>query len=154
MYALSLVITGPAGSAAAAERGRSIAPASVPPIACSSARRVRKFLVFICVLLRTEAYRCHEPAARKMYNLRPTSKPKDSAMTRLLALLLLLISNVVAFAAGTPELLVAIRNGDHAQVQKLLRGGADVNTADSDGTTALMHSVIESDAKMMKLLID
>src|SRR5262245_39757975 len=75
-------------------------------------------------------------------------------MTRFLVLFLFLVSNSVAFAAGSPELLVAIRNGDHAQVQKLLRAGADVNTADSDGTTALMHSVIESDMKMMKLLID
>src|SRR5438876_4881948 len=63
---------------------------------------------------------------------------------------------LLAFAilANPPELLVAIRNGDHPRVEKLLRAGADVNTADSDGTTALMHSVIESDTKMMKLLID
>jgi ankyrin repeat protein len=75
-------------------------------------------------------------------------------MTRLLVPLFLLVSNSVVFAAGSPDLLRAIRNGDHTQVQKLLRAGADVNTADSDGTTALMHSVIESDVKMMKLLID
>src|SRR5262245_25435096 len=75
-------------------------------------------------------------------------------MTRLAVLFLLLVPNSFAFAAGSAELLVAIRNGDHAQVQKLLRAGADVNTADSDGTTALMHSVIESDVKMMKLLVD
>jgi ankyrin repeat protein len=57
-------------------------------------------------------------------------------------------------AAGSTEILVAIRNGDYAQVSKLLRAGADPNTSDSDGTTALMHSVIESDLKMMKLLLD
>jgi ankyrin repeat protein len=68
-------------------------------------------------------------------------------MTRLLFLLFLM-------TPASTDLLVAIRNGDHAQVQKLLRAGADVNTADSDGTTALMHAVIESDVKMMKLLID
>src|SRR5262245_2053585 len=75
-------------------------------------------------------------------------------MTRFFALFLILVSNSVAFAAGSAELLLAIRNGEHAQVQKLLRAGADVNTADSDGTTALMHSVIESDARMMKLLLN
>ena len=75
-------------------------------------------------------------------------------MIRLLVLFLFLVCNRVTFAAGSPELLVAIRDGDHARVQKLLRAGADVNTADSDGTTALMHSVVESDLKMMKLLID
>src|SRR5215510_568085 len=75
-------------------------------------------------------------------------------MTRLFALFLILVSNSVAFAAGSAELLLAIRNGELAQVQKLLRAGADVNTADSDGTTALMHSVIESEVRMMKLLLD
>src|SRR5207253_3818841 len=63
-------------------------------------------------------------------------------------------SNAVVFAAGSPDLLVAIRNGDYAQVRKLIDARADVNTVDNDGTTALMHSVIESDVKMMKLLID
>lgn len=61
---------------------------------------------------------------------------------------------ILLLLAGSPDLLVAVRNGDHAQAQKLLRAGADVNTADGDGTTALMHSAIESDAKMMKLLLD
>src|SRR5262245_59625896 len=75
-------------------------------------------------------------------------------MTRSLVLMFLLMSQAVLFAAGSADLLLAVRNGDHLQVQKLLREGADVNMADSEGTTALMHSVIESDVKMMKLLID
>src|SRR5690242_8843094 len=66
---------------------------------------------------------------------------------------LLFLASSLLPAAGSPELLVAIRSGDHAEVQKLLRAGADANTADNDGTTALMHSVIESDVKMMKLLL-
>src|SRR5713101_1888624 len=70
-----------------------------------------------------------------------------------LLLIFLFAGDTVLFAAGSPDLLVAIRNGDHAQVQKLLGTGADVNTVDNDGTTALMHSVIESDVKMMNLLI-
>ena len=73
-------------------------------------------------------------------------------MSRLLVLLLMAHSALLA--AGSPELLVAIRNGDHSRAQKLLRAGAGVNTVDSDGTTALMHAVIESDVKMMKLLMD
>ena len=68
--------------------------------------------------------------------------------------LILFASTPTLFAAGSPDLLVAIRNGDHAQVRKLIGASADVNTVDKDGTTALMHSVIESDVKMMKLLID
>src|ERR1700730_11303402 len=69
-------------------------------------------------------------------------------------LTLLFIADSLLSAAGSPELLIAIRNGDYAQVNRLLRAGADVSTADRDGTTALMHSIIESDAKMAKLLID
>ena len=69
-------------------------------------------------------------------------------------LMTFVLFDVVAVAAGSPELLVAIRNSDHARVQKLLDSGADPNTADADGTTALMHSVVESDVKMMKLLVD
>src|SRR5665213_2932824 len=69
-------------------------------------------------------------------------------------LLILLLCGPVIRAADSRELLIAIRNGDHAQVNTLLRAGADVNAVDSDGTSALMHSVIESDAKMMKLLIN
>jgi ankyrin repeat protein len=75
-------------------------------------------------------------------------------MRRVLIVLLVFAVNAVLFAAGSPDLLIAIRNGDHSRVQTLLAAGADVNTVDNDGTTALMHSVIESDVKMMKLLID
>jgi ankyrin repeat protein len=69
-------------------------------------------------------------------------------------LTLVFIAGPALLAAGSSELLSAIRNSDYSQVNKLLRTGTDVNSADSDGTTALMHSVIESDLKMMKLLID
>jgi ankyrin repeat protein len=73
--------------------------------------------------------------------------------------MILFASNALLFAAGSfgaapSDLLVAVRNGDHSQVRKLIEAGADVNTVDDDGTTALMHSVIESDVRMMKLLIE
>src|SRR6266853_6580982 len=78
----------------------------------------------------------------------------EGGLTMSRSLVLLYVAGTLVFAAGSPDLLVAIRNGDYAQVQRLLRAGADVNTADGDGTTALMHSVIESDVKMMKLLVE
>jgi ankyrin repeat protein len=73
-------------------------------------------------------------------------------MTRYLSLIFAVAA--VLAAADSRDLFLAIRAGDHAQVQKLLRAGADVNAADGDGTTALMHSVIESDGKMMALLLN
>jgi ankyrin repeat protein len=73
-------------------------------------------------------------------------------MSRLPAFLIL--AHAVLSAAGSPDLLVAIRNGDYSSTRQLLRTAADVNTVDNDGTTALMHSVIESDVNMMRLLID
>jgi uncharacterized protein len=71
-----------------------------------------------------------------------------------LLLMLFFIAVTTLSSADSRDLLVAIRDGDHARVQQLLRAGADVNTKDADGTTALMHSVIESDVPMMKLLLD
>jgi ankyrin repeat protein len=71
-----------------------------------------------------------------------------------IVLALVFVMNTSSVAGNSPELLTAIRSGDHARVQKLLTGGADVNTTDSEGTTALMHAVIESDMRMMKLLMD
>src|SRR6516164_4795832 len=84
------------------------------------------------------------------------SNPRRSPMIRSVVCLLLIlyVFCAVMLAADSAELLTAIRNGNHAAVEKLIRSGVDVNTVDSDGTTALMHAVIESDVKMMKLLID
>jgi ankyrin repeat protein len=68
--------------------------------------------------------------------------------------MLFFMAVITLFGADSRDLLLAIRDGNHARVQKLLRAGIDVNTRDADGTTALMHSVIESDVTMMKLLVD
>jgi ankyrin repeat protein len=51
-------------------------------------------------------------------------------------------------------LFAAIRDGDHAQVQKLLAQGADVNARNDLGETALMEAAINADVPMMRLLIE
>src|SRR5439155_20718356 len=57
-------------------------------------------------------------------------------------------SNTILFAAGSADLLSAIRKGVYAQLRKLLESGADVNTSDKDGTTAWMHTLVESDVRI------
>src|SRR5262249_24957417 len=73
---------------------------------------------------------------------------------RLLVVMILFASGTASLAAAPADLLAAIRNGDHSQVRKLIEAGADVDTADHDGTTAPMPPGIESDRGMMKLPID
>src|SRR5215475_1877746 len=74
-------------------------------------------------------------------------KKGEPRMSR--AVLLFFRAATTLLAADSRDLLFAIRDGDRVHVQKLLRAGADVNTRDAEGTTALMHSVIESDANVM-----
>ena len=69
------------------------------------------------------------------------------------ACIFLLSIGISAHAASAPDLLSQIHSGNHSAVQKLLRSGVDVNAKDEDGTSALMHAVIESDTDMVKLLI-
>ena len=73
---------------------------------------------------------------------------------RAAALFLLACVGAGTAAESSPDLLAAIHSGDLSNSRKLLRDGANANTADTDGTTALMHAVIESDVKMVSMLIE
>jgi len=54
---------------------------------------------------------------------------------------------------GQP-LFTSIREGRHAEAERLLDTENAVNAAREDGITPLLHAVITSDARMVKLLID
>ena len=70
------------------------------------------------------------------------------------SVLVLVLAAVLPCAADTaPDLFTAIRNGDHARVKRLLSAGTSPNAADKDGTTALMHAVLESDVEMLRTLL-
>src|SRR5579872_4247273 len=92
--------------------------------------------------------------ATRLGKLNPRLFPTkgEPRMRRLVMIFFIAVPTLLG--ADSRDLLFAIRDGDHARVQMLLRAGADVNTRDADGTTALMHSVIESDVTMIKLLLD
>src|SRR5262245_35626052 len=56
-------------------------------------------------------------------------------------------------AARTVPLIEAAKNGDGATVRSLVLGGADVNAAEIDGTTALHWAADHGDAAAVDLLI-
>ncbi|HQR35190.1 MAG TPA: ankyrin repeat domain-containing protein, partial [Blastocatellia bacterium] len=56
--------------------------------------------------------------------------------------------------AQSPLLNTAIRNGDLKQVKTLIAKGENVNAPDADGTTPLMHAVVNAEADCVKLLLD
>lgn len=51
-------------------------------------------------------------------------------------------------------LLDAIRDGDTAQMQHLLRQGANANARDEAGDTALMRAALYADVEMMRILVE
>jgi ankyrin repeat protein len=64
------------------------------------------------------------------------------------------VSPVVWAQEHSPALNTAIRNGDLKQVKSLLAKGANINAQDADGTTPLMHAVVNAGADCVKLLIE
>ncbi|HEV8066271.1 MAG TPA: ankyrin repeat domain-containing protein [Planctomycetaceae bacterium] len=57
-------------------------------------------------------------------------------------------------ASTPPDLLNAVRTGDHERVERLLRLGADANARDDHGTTALMLATVVADGRMVQTLLD
>ncbi len=70
------------------------------------------------------------------------------------ATLMAAVSALGAVGAGTSGRVVdAVRNGDRAALQALLKQHADVDIAEPDGTTALVWAVRQGDAKTVDLLL-
>src|SRR5262245_23906152 len=76
-------------------------------------------------------------------------------------LLVLVIALVGVWIGNRPDqgildetLLDAIRDGDTKQVQHLLHQGANANTRDEAGDTALMRAALYADVEMMRLLVE
>jgi uncharacterized protein len=57
-----------------------------------------------------------------------------------------------AWAAGSP-IAKAAREGNAAEVRELIRGQADVNLPEADGSTALLWAAYQADAEMAKALV-
>ena len=63
------------------------------------------------------------------------------------------LSAVVAHAAGRSDVADAAQNGDRAAVQKLIRQKADVNAPQVDGATALHWAVYRDDLELAGMLL-
>ncbi len=67
--------------------------------------------------------------------------------------LLVLIAGILGAADSPDRLFSAIREGKHALAGRLIEEGADINAANPAGVTPLLHAVLTSDSKMVRLLI-
>lgn len=56
--------------------------------------------------------------------------------------------------ADAPLLITAVNSGKIKTVSALLAAGAEVNTPDAEGNTALMHAVVNGHYAMVKLLLE
>ncbi len=75
------------------------------------------------------------------------------------ALILLTLTTAIAISGSTPRMTVeapvadAAERGDLEAIRELLRQGADVNTAQSDGMTALHWAAVHDDADLARTLL-
>ena len=78
----------------------------------------------------------------------------QSLLTIRVLLLLTCFSLVSLGQAQSPSINTAIRDGDLKQIKTWLASGANINAQDADGTTPLMHAVVNAGADCVKLLLD
>ena len=74
-------------------------------------------------------------------------------LTRVVALLLLVLTTGLLADEGDPPLVDAVKRGDRAAVQAQLRARANVNAAGPDGTTALHWAVQGDDLELVTMLL-
>lgn len=83
---------------------------------------------------------------------------KQQSLYAIKALFLLLCCcqfGSVAFGQDQPQTLnAAIRDGDQKRIKSLLAKGVNINAQDADGTTPLMHAIVNAEADCVKLLLD
>lgn len=70
-----------------------------------------------------------------------------------LAIAVVLVSGAVAAAPADTRLVEAVRSGDAAAVQKLLRAGASASSAEADGMTALHWAAQQDSEALVSVLI-
>ena len=71
----------------------------------------------------------------------------------IVVLVIALLPTHIAAGSREPSLIEAVKAGDRAAVDALLRSGADVNAAEADGTTALHWAAHNDDLQTLDALI-
>lgn len=66
--------------------------------------------------------------------------------------LFLILASAVC-AADRPAIIIAVRNGDHAALEKLIQKKSDVNATEGDGSTALLWASYQDDAQAASALL-
>ncbi len=101
---------------------------------------------------RTKAASVSEARSESAASLK---KPSYRAIKVLFLLVCCSHFSPAIFAQDQSQALnTAIRDGDQKQVKSLLAKGANINAQDADGTTPLMHAVVNAEADCVKLLLD
>lgn len=77
----------------------------------------------------------------------------ENGQCRVLQLMVPQYAAPTAAEEGMPLAVAAAVNGHLKATELLLALGADVNAADADGRTALMHAAINDDVPMLRLLL-
>jgi ankyrin repeat protein len=67
--------------------------------------------------------------------------------------LLIVIATIAPTGEVVPELIQAVKRGDHAAVRVLVKNRAAINQPEADGTTALHWAVQADDIELVRLLI-
>lgn len=79
---------------------------------------------------------------------------KTQSYNAIKVLFLLLCYSSFSPVIFAQSLNTAIRDGNLTHVKSLLAKGANINAPDADGTTPLMHAVVNAEADCVKLLLD
>ncbi len=83
-----------------------------------------------------------------------SSRHRQPKLGALASISIGVVSSLIAAHSAAEGVTAAARDGDVAAVRAQLASGADVNAAETDGTTALLWATYQGSPELVKLLLD